>query len=252
MVRVGVLGVVFGAVVLLVTPVQAGDFDHGPAIWSGFYVGAHAGYAQGDATTTDDIKDWCSPGDTACIKKYVGPFDWSPEGGFGGGTIGVNWQHGMFVVGIEGDLGYMGVTGSRKTDSSNPVKYQTLEVDGGFYGVAAGRLGLAFGRTLVYAKSGWAYYDTNITQTTTNPGFTTHGTDALTGWAYGGGLEHALGQGWSIKAEYLHFQFDSEQGDQTRDDDGYTFGNSSDLDVDTVKLGVNYKFGARDIPAPLK
>ena len=43
-------------------------------LWSGFYIGAHAGYAWGEASTSDDIKDWCSPGDTACINKYVGPF----------------------------------------------------------------------------------------------------------------------------------------------------------------------------------
>lgn len=215
-------------------------------LWSGFYIGAHAGYAWGEASTSDDIKDWCSPGDTACINKYVGPFPFDVDGGFGGGTVGANWQHGPLVIGLEGDLGYMDLIGSRRTDSSNPTKYQTLEVEGGFYALAAGRVGFAWNHTLVYGKGGWAYYDGEATQTTTNPGFVTHGTGALYGWAYGGGIEQVIGNGWSLKGEYLHFDFDAAGGDQTGIEDGYVFDNTSDVDSDTVKLGINYKLGSGD------
>lgn len=242
-----------GAVVLAgVGSAEAGSLkDSSPTIWNGIYVGAHAGYAWGDASTTDDIKDWCVPGDTACIQKYVGPFDFSPDGAFGGGTIGYNWQHSALVLGVEADFGYLDLSGSRRTNSSNPGKYQTLDVDGGWYALLGGRAGLAFGQTLIYGKGGWVWYDTDATQTTTTPGFTTHGTGAYSGWAYGGGVEQALGGGWSLKAEYLHFEFDTEGGDQTRNDDGYTFDNQTDISADTVKVGVNYHFGERE-PAPLK
>ena len=133
----------------------------------------------------------------------------------------------------------MDLIGSRRTDSSNPTKYQTLEVEGGFYALAAGRVGFAWNHTLVYGKGGWAYYDGEATQTTTNPGFVTHGTGALYGWAYGGGIEQVIGNGWSLKGEYLHFDFDAAGGDQTGIEDGYVFDNTSDVDSDTVKLGIN-------------
>lgn len=243
-----------GAVVLAgVGSAEAGSLkDSSPTNWSGLYVGAHAGYAWGDASTTDDIKDWCAPSDTACIKKYVGPFDFDLDGAFGGGTIGFNFQHRGIVFGPEAEIGYLDLTGSRRTDSSNPNRYQTLEVDGGFYAVLGGRVGAAFGNTLIYGKGGWVWWDTDATQTTTTPGFTTHGTGGYSGWAYGGGIEHALSGGWSIKAEYLHFDLDTEGGDQTRNDDGYTFNNWTDIDADTVKVGLNYKFGGREERVPLK
>lgn len=247
------------ACIFAIFPANADGYEPGrsprltPITWTGLYLGAHAGYAWGDASTTDDIKDWCSPGDDACIKKYVGPFPFDLEGGFGGGTVGYNFQVGNFVFGPEIDLGYLDLTGSRRIDSSNPAKFQTLNVDGGLYALLGGRAGITFGRTLVYGKGGWVYYETDVTQTTTNPGFVTHGTGALDGWAYGGGLEHALGNGWSLKAEYLHFDFDAAGGDQTGIEDGYVFDNTSDVDADTVKIGVNYKFGGeRKAIGPLK
>jgi outer membrane immunogenic protein len=223
--------------------------------WSGLYTGVHGGYAWGDASTTDDITDWCTPGDTACIAKFVGPFDFDLEGGFGGGTIGYNIQSGAFVFGPEIDLGYLDLSGSRKTDSSNPTKFQTLDVDGGFYALLGGRAGLAWGGTYLYGKGGWLYWDADVTQTTTNPGYQTNGSGSLNGWAYGGGVEHAIGQGWSLKAEYLHMQFDDADGDQTSISDapiGHVYENSTELDGDSVKFGLNYKWGRDEYAIPLK
>ena len=48
--------------------------------WSGFYIGAMGGY--GKENSSDPL---------------------ALKGGFGGGTVGYNWQFGQFVAGIEGD-----------------------------------------------------------------------------------------------------------------------------------------------------
>jgi outer membrane immunogenic protein len=241
MVRVGVLSAVFGAVVLLGNaPAIAG----GPAIWTGLYVGAHAGGTWGDV----DVRDT-----TGGVTP--GPFSYDVDGAFGGGTVGYNLQYQSFVIGIEGDLGYMDASGAGVIPSSNPAAHQDITLDGGFYSVAAGRLGVAFGDTLIYAKGGWAYYDGEAGQKTTNPGYVTNPTGAFDGWAYGGGIEYMIARSWSIKAEYLHFDFDTEEGDQTSVSDppiGFVYKNEHDVEVDTVKVGINYKFGARDEPAPLK
>lgn len=223
----------------------------GQAIWTGLYVGAHGGYVWGDATTRDDVADWGND------PKFIGPFPYNLDGGFGGGTVGVNLQHSSLVVGLEADLGYMDLSGSRTSESSNPVFHQDHTVDGGFYAVLGGRAGVAFGKTLVYGKGGYAYYDGEAAQTTTKPGFQTHATDAFTGWAYGGGIEQALGGGWSLKAEYLRFEFDTEHGDQTSLTDppiGHVYEFHTDVDnVNSVKIGLNYKFGGeREAIGPLK
>lgn len=243
--RTGFLAV-FGAALLLGTPATAGETNN----WSGFYLGAHGGYASGDATTTDDVADWGND------PKFIGPFDYDLDGGFGGGTVGVNWQHSSVVLGLEADLGYLDLSGSRTSESSNPAFHQDHTVDGGFYAVLGGRAGVTFGNTLVYGKGGYAYYDGEAAQTTTKPGFQTHATDSFTGWAYGAGIEQAVGGGWSLKAEYLRFDFDQEHGDQTSLTDppiGHVYEFHTDIeDVDSIKIGLNYKFGGREAPAPLK
>lgn len=221
--------------------------------WSGLYLGAHAGYAWGDVSVTD-TDGGVNPG----------PFNYSPDGGFGGGTIGANLQLDSIVVGVEGDLGYLDLSGSSTIPSSDPNYHQDLTIDGGFYAVAAGRLGISFGQTLLYAKGGYAYFDGEAKQATTKAYYSKEGTGSFSGWALGGGVEHAIGGGWSIKAEYLHFDFGKEGGVQEKaylptlpePDDGTLVGdkfhNQHDLEVDTVKVGINYKFGERREPVPLK
>jgi outer membrane immunogenic protein len=208
--------------------------------WSGIYLGAHAGYTQGDATTTGDEADWGND------PKYIGPFDYDLEGGFGGGTLGVNWQLGALVLGLEGDLGYMDLSGSRTSESSNPIYHQDHTVDGGLYALAAGRVGLAFDRVLVYGKGGWLYLDGSQDQTTTKPGFRTTDSGSLSGVAYGGGLEVALRDGWSIKGEYLRLDLDAVDAAQTSVTDdpiGHVYENHTSFGpVDTFKIGVNYSF----------
>src|SRR5882724_1004652 len=55
--------------------------------WSGFYIGAMGGYAS--ETSSDPL---------------------ALKGGFGGGTLGYNWQTGMYVLGVEADGGFGSVS----------------------------------------------------------------------------------------------------------------------------------------------
>lgn len=229
---------IFTAALMLgaaIAPAQAETYN-----WTGLYAGAHAGYGNGNATTRDDPADWGTD------PKYIGPFKFGVDGVFGGGTLGYNHQFGSLVLGLEADLGYLNVGGDRKTDSSNPTKYQTLELDGGLYALLAGRVGFTFGNTLVYGKGGWIYWDADMTQTTTNPGYKTNGSGALDGYAFGGGVEHALSGGWSVKAEYLRLQFEDAKGDQTSVSDapiGHVYENTTKIDpIDTFKVGINRRF----------
>jgi outer membrane immunogenic protein len=77
------------------------------------------------------------------------------------------------------------------------------------------------------------------------------------GWAAGAGIESALGNGWSIKAEYLHLDFGSiTQSATGTGGSSVTFGNAvvsintaltpsfhARITDDVVRVGVNYKLG---------
>ena len=58
------------------------------------------------------------------------------------------------------------------------------------------------------------------------------------GWTVGGGIEHALFGGWSVKAEYLYFELD-------RMNCG-TFTCGAEIGVklkgNLVRTGINYRF----------
>jgi outer membrane immunogenic protein len=202
--------------------------------WTGSYLGAHVGGVWGDV----DVRDTNGG-------VLPGPFKYSASGAFGGGTAGYNWQNGSFVLGVEGDLGYMDLSGSGIIPSSVAGRHQDITLDGGLYGDITGRLGFAYYRTLFYGKGGFAFYDGEARQKTTNPGYVTHGTDTFSGWVLGGGIEHYIAPGVSLKVEYLHFDFGSEGGDQTSVSDppiGYVYRNRTSLTADSVKAGVAYHF----------
>lgn len=207
----------------------------GPS-WTGPYIGIDAGYTWGSASVTDDINDGVPPG----------PFSYNASGFIGGGVAGYNLQLAQFVIGFEGNLGYMDLSGAGIIPSSNPAAHQDITLDGGLYALATGRAGfLIMPTTLVYAKGGFAYFDTDARQKTTNPGYVTNGTGAYTGYVIGGGIEHMLTSNLSIKIEYQHFDFGTKSGDQTSVTDppiGHVYNNWTDVRADSVKVGTNLRF----------
>ena len=203
--------------------------------WTGFYLGANVGGAWGKA----DLKD-INGG------MPYGPYSFSPSGLLGGGTAGYNLQRGKFVFGVEADAGYMDLRGSTIIASSDPAYHQDGTLGGGAYGDITGRLGYAFDRTLIYAKGGFAFFNGEGKQATTKPGFAPTGTDTFTGWTVGGGVEHFISPAWSIKAEYLHFDFGTKGSTQVSVTDipiGYHYNDTFTVTAESVKLGLNYHVG---------
>jgi outer membrane immunogenic protein len=123
------------------------------------------------------------------------------------------------------------------------------------------RVGLAFDRALLYVTGGLAVANLKFNQAFSEPPFTpTPEVASLdstrAGWVVGGGLEFALGGGWTIKGEYLYarFQTDAAVGQLVNANGsgpgcpgtftcGATFTNNlSNLTVQTARAGLNYKF----------
>jgi outer membrane immunogenic protein len=214
----------------------AGGYKDGPVAayvsWTGFYAGANIGGAWGsDHGTVNDT----NPLDTTA------PFNLDSSGVFGGGQLGYNFQRGNIVFGIEADLGGMDLNASALNSKIvNVIPFRT-STSGGFYGDVTGRLGYSFGSALLYAKGGFAFLEGDAkVHVTDNPNIPETSASRFTGWTAGGGVEYALTPAWSVKAEYLHFDFGSERSATNINVECCSYDHH--LTVETVKAGVNYHF----------
>jgi len=185
--------------------------------WSGFYAGVMGGYAW----SGDDFK-----------------------GGFGGGTIGYNWQApgSMWVWGLEVDA-----AGADVKESAAGIV--SVAVPGGFvnvpvsaedkiraFGSVTGRVGIAAGAALFYAKGGYGWANTRASVSAL--GVSISDTKTLSGWTVGGGAEYMFAPNWSAKAEYMYADYGSETFFATGGAPGVDIGGT----VHSVKAGINYHF----------
>lgn len=231
--------------VLLATVCTAQSADLGPHIynkappivapavnWSGFYIGAHVGGAWANTDITDVSGAASVPGALTRIK---------PEGVFGGGQIGYNWQVGAFVVGVEADGGYLGL---QKTEPLTGSTMTFVGTQGRAYGDITGRLGVSFDRALLYVKGGYAIAENPSSFSTPIPLASINRPSSVDGYVVGAGLEYLLSPNWSAKVEYLRFDF-GHQLDYTVSviAPGPTVSFKQTLSADTVKVGLNYRFG---------
>ncbi len=88
-----------------------------PALWQGFYLGGHVGGA------------WAGP-DVADTFTYVGDpsFNGGLDGsGFiGGAQAGYNIQRDSLVFGLEGDIGYLGLSADKSVTFKQRVMHRSL------------------------------------------------------------------------------------------------------------------------------
>lgn len=191
--------------------------------WSGFYGGLSAGYTWGEATQFYERE-----GDH-------GTTSLSPEGFAGSLTAGygMQWPSGL-VLGVEADLGLMDVSAGPETVFDGHVYSAEF---GSFWGTLRGRLGLAMGDLLLYGTGGLAFMDVSEVSIGNTPGETAISEDLRTGWVVGAGIEQALTQETSIKLEYLHMDFGSNEG-RSDNNERFAFDETADL----LRVGLNYRF----------
>jgi len=163
--------------------------------WTGLYIGGHIGHGWGR-------KSW----DVDVAPSY------RVSGILGGGQLGFNAQHGQMVFGVEGDVSAANIDGSTTflTSSINPNDTtNTLSSRIDWLETMTGRLGFAVDRWLVYSKVGaaWAHERHAIAASLPGSAAALDGREWRSGFTAGGGIEVALLDQWSLKAEYDYVNF---------------------------------------------
>jgi outer membrane immunogenic protein len=222
---------------------------HAPFSWTGFYIGGNAGYGW-----ADDRHDIALTNNFGVTIRAPGV---EPEGGFGGGQLGYNWQQGHLLLGVEADLQAADINdgfSGRAIDGVDLDAHQRIN----YFGTVRGRVGIAFDRVLVYATGGFAYGGVRDQLFVFSPGVglsaNLHNDDTRGGSVVGGGVELALAPHWSVKAEYQHIDLGSERlTAPVLPPNGFVItSNKLENNADTVRIGLNYRFDSDRYYAPLK
>lgn len=208
--------------------------------WTGFYGGAVGGWGTGTAGHTDSTG--------------FGSGTYSLSGGIIGGTLGVNWQTGRFVLGLEGDGSATSLRGQ------TPVYYGNCggapsqcasHLDA--LGTVRGRVGYAIDRLLPYLTGGAAIGALHGHEgTTLAAGSLGDGSSTVLGWSLGAGVEAMITPQWSVKVDYLHADLGKHAiySDVIPSLGGAVVAQNLRWSADIVRAGINYHFNLFE-PAPV-
>lgn len=156
------------------------------------------------------------------------------SGVFGGLNVGLNYQMNAFVLGLQAEYNFAGITGST---FAYPLGV-TASIRQ--FGSVDGRLGYAFDRLLVYAIGGFAYGD--LRHTIVPAGlFPLSFAHNGYGWDVGGGLEYALTDNITARVEYRYYNWGTQGFSESVGVLGFPFHTIKET-LQTARVGLTYKF----------
>ncbi|MGU3576533.1 TonB-dependent receptor domain-containing protein [Brucellaceae bacterium C25G] len=266
--------------------------------WSGFYAGGHIGYAWGRVAGKTTTMDGSTNAYTQ--SESIHP---DIEGASYGVQAGYNHQFkNGIVAGFEAQLSRPSISGTQYSLALEGVNIQDQlqSMTHYEYDLSAdikGKLGYSFSNILVYGTAGVAFLNEKRTRTqyqsfnanfSTGPegrstiaSFSERDKKLRTGLLLGGGVEYALSENWSLRADYNYTRFGREtfkfndaregvsvdvsgsifcfDGSSSPDCNGLPEGvheitnegknknvngrsTSSKVDFHTIKIGLNYQF----------
>jgi outer membrane immunogenic protein len=221
--------------------------------WSGFYVGAHAGYGWGHDPSAASVP-FAEVNETDLILPVMmnGP---NSHGYVGGFQAGANWQSGRILGGLEIDLSTTGIKGSTSASGfdvfGSPVAgSRTEKFD--LLGSARARLGYLVSPDLwLYGTGGlaWTRFEQTVMDQNLNGTIIATAPSWRFGWVAGAGGELRLwNSNWLARLEYLHYDF-GNSGSIFQGFNSTQFGLETDtlvtsrhLTADVVRAGLDYKF----------
>ncbi len=221
-------------------PVAAAATGCGTGPFNGFYVGAGLGYGRHDADIKDEI--------------YGGSYGDDDSSFTGGAFWGYNYQCGRWLIGYESDINFL------NTSAEDHVDTISLKSDIDWFGTSRIRLGLVSNeRVLFYATGGLAYASVDHRFSDSFFSFSRSDDDNQFGWTIGGGVEFIHAGNWTVRAEGLWVDLGSETENYKVSSDS-AYGCSQvcratakwEDDFWVARVGIAYKFGAREEVVPLK
>jgi outer membrane immunogenic protein len=164
-----------------------------PAVydWTGFYIGAHAGYLWGRARVVENgvVTDPSAP-----IRGFIG-----------GGMAGMNWQKDALVWGLEADVGFTNAHGTGTGGAPPPATPNLYDIN--WTSHLRGRFGLASDNVLFFIAGGLAIADFKFTQG--DDGGVLSGAKFV-GGSIGVGAEYGFTRDITGRVEYLYDYFGSK------------------------------------------
>ena len=243
-----------------------GSYKDSPAyapapIWTGFYIGGHAGGLWTGDTVNEVTKKFCWDHDHHGKDKGTCEH-WSKDSYetnkvqftehdddasfIGGVHVGYNYQVGSTVLGIEGDASF-----------GDDIDYLAS---------LRGRLGYARGDLLVYATAGVAFLgkDNSFSYSYNGQNYSYGDDDDRSiGFVVGGGAEYKIRSNLSIGLEGLYYRFGDDDASQQFiagyykncafwEDKKYNVSGERDNDLWTVRARLTYHLTDEVAEAPLK
>ncbi|WP_439922762.1 outer membrane protein [Nitrobacter sp. JJSN] len=162
--------------------------------WTGFYIGANAGYAGGDSVLGFNGAPLGGLGTTSLTT--------TSSGFIGGGQIGYNWQAQAILYGFEADIQAANVkstSGLGALGGGGGLGLGDIGATTNYFGTVRARFGvMPWDRSLLYVTGGLAYGQTSTSF------LLPLGDNTKIGWTVGAGLEYMIAPNWSVKTEYLY------------------------------------------------
>lgn len=221
--------------------------------WTGVYLGGQVGYAWGN-----DKPNWTVETPFAFFSDT---FNDGPQGVIGGAHVGYNLQINQWVLGVEGSIEGSSLSKTvlvPLTDGFGNTGTITATSRSDVQGSIRGRIGIGWEPLLVYGTGGVAFagIKNDFVDTTGFftgfPGSNASFSKTRAGWTVGGGLEYAVTNNWSVRAEYRFSDFGhlSNVPFNAALLPGFTFDSQHHLTESQVQVGFSYKFDGW-APAPV-
>ncbi|MGA2055499.1 MAG: outer membrane beta-barrel protein [Bradyrhizobium sp.] len=243
-VSLGLLGVLSPALAADLPYAKAPSATPSVYDWTGVYVGAFGGGGFGNHNISN------ATGQAVPFADFSA--NYGSQGGLGGGEVGYNWQSGNYVVGVESDLFWTGISGNDSVQFNNGNFPGVGAVDADNWrwgGTLRVRGGFTVDRWLMFFTGGYAFGDIQHTNTpAAGSGLPVDKFNVTAnGLTAGAGFAYALTNNISAKFEYRYYSFNGYNRPGSLANGGLT-GNgqlpySTVSTFSVVSVGLDFKFG---------